>query len=100
MAKQAVEPKEAPEPQEPKTPADKITGQILVKLGKPPRYDKTEIKTVGLNTYRANIYVSRQHEFKDIVACMPMLKISDSFYVSTDNEGQITEVKPSIVRKY
>ena len=71
-----------------------------MKLGKPPRYANTDIKTVGLNTYRANIYVSTQHEFKDIVICMPMRKISDSFYVCTDNEGHIIETNPRIVCKY
>ena len=101
MAKQpATAEKETPEPPEPKTPTEKITNQIINKLGKPPHYSKTEVKRVGINTYRVNIYASTQHEFKDIAACMPLHRITDSYYTTTNDEGTITHTSPKLTKKY
>lgn len=88
---------EPKEPKETKVPnfADKVADRVMRKLGTPPGFLK--IKSIHLhdNRYRVNVYQKIVEEFQNLII---KNRICDSFYIVTDEEGEI--VSPKIEKRY
>lgn len=68
-----------------------ISEQVVHSLGRPDDLLKVQVRPVGSDRYRVNIFVG-----KDIVSG----RIADSFFLTADGEGNILASSPEIVRAY
>jgi hypothetical protein len=70
---------------------DLIREQVVHSLGTPDDLLKVEVLRVGSDRYRVNVFVG-----KDLISG----RITDSFFLTTDGEGNILTSSPEIVRVY
>jgi hypothetical protein len=70
---------------------DLIREQVVHSLGTPDDLLKVEVRRVASDRYRANVFVG-----KDVSSG----RITDSFFLTTDGEGNILTSSPEIVRVY
>ena len=70
---------------------DLIGEQVVHGLGKPDDLLKVQVRQVGNDRYRVNIFVG-----KDITSG----RIADSFFLTADAEGNILTSSPEIARVY
>jgi hypothetical protein len=68
-----------------------IGRQVVKSLGTPDDLLKVQVRQVGSEHYRVNIFVG-----KPFIAG----RIADSFFLTTDREGNILKSSPQIVRMY
>jgi hypothetical protein len=89
--KKAVRPEYQPEP--PKVDpeiGENIKRQVLETLGKPKDHDQTIVNRAG-SAFRVNVYREIEPE---------KVRITDSFYIRTDEEGKIVSSNPPLSRRY
>ena len=77
-------------------PVVKIRNQVLARLGKPSDLNECKVCPAGYN-WRVNIY---RKCGADGICGHKGLVITDSFYIKTDDDGNITSTSPEIVRRY
>jgi hypothetical protein len=70
---------------------DLITKQVVKSLGSPENLFKMQVRLIGGDRYRVNVFVG-----KDATSA----RIADSFFLTTDEEGKILTSSPEIVRAY
>ncbi|CAN5906482.1 hypothetical protein BH23PLA1_BH23PLA1_02640 [soil metagenome] len=70
---------------------DLIGEQVVHALGKPTDLLKVQVRQVGSDRYRVNIFVG-----PDVISG----RIADSFFLTTDGKGHIVNSSPEIVRVY
>jgi hypothetical protein len=70
---------------------DLVRKQVVRSLGSPDDLLKVQVRPIGGDRYRVNVFVG-----KDATAG----RIADSFFLTTDEEGQILTSSPEIVRRY
>ena len=69
-----------------------LIGKYVVhSLGSPADLLKVQVNPVGNDRYRVNVYVGKH---------INSARIVDSFFLTTDEEGNITTCSPKIVRLY
>jgi hypothetical protein len=79
--------------------ADEKDGQqvergVMALLGEPPHFIRAEAHRVGDRRFRVNVRVGRSDEME--LVC-PQTRISHSFYVETDEAGDVLRTEPTIV---
>jgi hypothetical protein len=70
---------------------DLIGEQVIYSLGTPDDLLKVQVRRVGSDRYRVNVFVG-----KDVTSA----RIADSFFLTTDEEGTVLTSSPVIVRVY
>jgi hypothetical protein len=70
---------------------DIIRKQVVRSLGSPAGLLKVQVKPIGGDRYRVNVFVG-----KDATSG----RVADSFFLTTDEEGTILASSPEIVRVY
>jgi hypothetical protein len=70
---------------------DLIGEQVVHSLGTPDDLLKVQVRQVGSDRYRVNVFVG-----KDVTSG----RIADSFFLTADDEGNILTSSPKIVRVY
>ena len=70
---------------------DVIRRQVVRSLGTPPDLLRVQVRPVGTDRYRANVLVG-----KDVGSA----RVSDSFFLCTDDDGHIVRSSPEIKRLY
>jgi hypothetical protein len=70
---------------------DLISEQVVHGLGTPDDLLRVQVRRVGSDRYRVNVFVG-----KDFITG----RIADSFYLTADGEGNILSSTPEIVRMY
>jgi hypothetical protein len=70
---------------------DLIGEQVVQSLGSPCDLLKVQVRPLGTDRYRVNVFVG-----KFAVSS----RISDSFFLSADCEGNIVTCSPEIIRRY
>ncbi|QDV35579.1 hypothetical protein [Tautonia plasticadhaerens] len=71
---------------------DGLIGELVVhSLGKPDDLLRVQVRRVGSDRYRVNVFVG-----KDFLTG----RIADSFFVTADGEGNILDSSPEIARVY
>ena len=70
---------------------DLIGEQVVHTLGTPKDLLKVQVRPVGSDRYRVNVFVG-----KDITSG----RIANSYFLTADGEGHILTSSPAIVRKY
>ena len=70
---------------------DLISEQIVHLLGMPEDLLKVQVRWVGGDRYRANVFLG-----KDVISG----RIAHSFFVTVDGEGNILTSSPEVVRVY
>ncbi len=68
-----------------------ITGQLMQALGRPTTMYRVEVRHLWDNHYRANIFVG---------ATVTSARITHSFFLTADEDGNIVGSFPDIVRNY
>ena len=68
-----------------------IGEQVIHSLGTPNDLLKVQVRRVGSDRYRVNVFVGKE---------VTMGRISDSFFLTADGEGNILTSSPKIVRAY
>jgi hypothetical protein len=68
-----------------------IKDQVVGSLGSPKNLLQVQVRPVGTHRYRANVFVG-----KDVSSA----RIANSFFLSTDADGNILSSCPEIVRLY
>jgi hypothetical protein len=68
-----------------------IGEQVVHSLGSPGDLFKVEVRPVGRDRYRANVFVG-----KDVNSA----RIANSFFLTADDEGNIVTSSPEIIRLY
>jgi hypothetical protein len=68
-----------------------IGEQVVHSLGTPDDFLKVQVRRVGSDRYRVNVFVG-----KDVLSG----RIADSFFLTADGEGNILTSSPKIVRVY
>jgi len=68
-----------------------ISEQVVHSLGTPDDLLKVQVRPVGSDRFRVNVFVG-----KDVVSG----RIADSFFLTADDEGNILTSSPEIVRVY
>lgn len=70
---------------------DLIGKQVVRSLGSPDNLLKMQVKPIGGDRYRVNVFVGNDATSG---------RIADSFFLTTDSEGKILTSSPEIVRMY
>jgi hypothetical protein len=70
---------------------DLIGEQVVQSLGTPDDLLKVQVRRVGSDRYRVNVFVG-----KDATSG----RVADSFFLTADGEGNILTSSPEIVRVY
>jgi hypothetical protein len=70
---------------------DLIGEQVLCSLGTPDDLLKVQVRRLGSDRYRVNVFVG-----KDVTSG----RVADSFFLKADGEGNILTSSPEIVRVY
>jgi hypothetical protein len=70
---------------------DLISEQVVHSLGSPGDLLKVEVRPLGGDRYRVNVFVGTH---------VTSARISDSFFLTVDGEGNIVTSSPEIVRVY
>ena len=71
--------------------SDLIRKQVVRSLGSPEDLLRIQVQPIVGDRYRVNVFVG-----KDATSA----RIADSFFLTTDEEGQILTSSPAIVRLY
>jgi len=70
---------------------DLIKKQVMSSLGVPNELLQVQVRPVGTNRYRANIFVGNS---------ITSARIANSFFLSTDGDGNILSSSPKIAKSY
>jgi hypothetical protein len=70
---------------------DLIRKQVVRSLGSPDDLLKVQVQPIGGDRYRVNVFVGKDYTSG---------RISDSFFLTTDEEGTILTSSPEIIRMY
>lgn len=70
---------------------DRIADRVIHSLGKPGDLLKVQVRRVGSDRYRVNVFVG-----DDFLTG----RIADSFFLTADGEGNILDSSPKIARVY
>jgi hypothetical protein len=70
---------------------DLIGEQVVHSLGTPDDLLEVQVRPVGSDRYRVNVFVGKG---------VTSGRIADSFFLTTDEEGKILTSSPEIVRAY
>lgn len=73
------------------TPSDHIGKQVVGSLGSPGDLLKVQVRPLGSDRYRVNVFVGKE---------VASARISDSFFLTADDEGNIITSSPGIFRRY
>jgi hypothetical protein len=89
--------KAAPKKEEPvavPNHTEKITSQVLAKIGKPPRLDRVEVSRHHGGNYRVNIW--EQPEPDKHIAVTISAHIRSSYYLKVSDTGEIIHSNPPL----
>ena len=89
--------KAAPKKEEPvavPNHTEKITSQVLAKIGKPPRLDRVEVSRHHNGNYRVNIW--EQPEPNKNIAVTIGARIRSSYYLKVSDTGEIIDSNPPL----
>ena len=75
---------------------DKITSQVLAKIGKPPRLDRVEVSRHHNGNYRVNIWEQPEPN-KDMVVTIAA-RIRSSYYLKVSDSGEIIDSNPPLTK--
>lgn len=67
-----------------------ICEQVMAILGKPPEFSRCRASRIHAGTYRVNVWV--RHEYTEA--------LSASFWIKSDQDGQIMSSDPALAKKY
>ena len=74
-----------------------VASGVLAMLGKPTNLQSVVVKHLWNNRYRVNIWCEIPNDYDG----QPMLRIMDSFFVWSDEVGDIVKISPEItIKKY
>ena len=93
--------KAAPKKEEPvavPNHTEKITSQVLAKIGKPPRLDHVEVSRHHGGNYRVNIW--EQLEPNKNIAVTIGVCIRSSYYLKVSDTGEIIHSNPPLDKLY
>jgi hypothetical protein len=91
--------KTAPKNEEPVTVpnlTDKITSQVLAKIGRLPRLDRVEVSRHHNGNYRVNVWQQPEPN-KDIVVTIAA-RIRSSYYLKVSDTGEIIHSNPPLTK--
>ena len=74
----------------------KIKGQVLAKIGRPPRLDRVEVSRHHNGNYRVNIW--EQTEPSINIAATISARIWSSYYLKVSDAGEIIDSNPPLVK--
>jgi hypothetical protein len=75
---------------------EKITSQVLARIGKPPRLDRVEVSLHHNGNYRVNIWV--QPEPSEGIAVSIAARIRSSYYLKVSDTGEILQSNPPLAK--
>lgn len=70
---------------------EQVCKQVLDSIGKPPRFSCILATQINPHRYRVNVRVYKE-EWGE--------KLTDSFWVETDDSGKVIKTNPLMTRKY
>ncbi len=70
---------------------DVIAKQVVQSLGLPPGLLKVQVRPVGADRYRVNVFVGKE---------AMSARITHSFFLVADSDGKILKSSPEIARRY
>lgn len=70
---------------------DFVKQQLVSSLGSPDDLLRVQVRPVGTDHYRANVFVGKDFNSG---------RIANSYFISTDSDGNILSSSPKIVRMY
>jgi len=65
--------------------------RVLQALGQPPGWHRVQVRRLGQETFRVNVFVG---------ADAATAKIAHSYFLVADGAGNITEASPTVLRRY
>jgi hypothetical protein len=75
---------------------EKITSQVLAKVGKPPRLDRVEVSRHHNGNYRVNIW--EQPEPNKSICVTIGARIRSSYYLKVSDSGEIIHSNPPLTK--
>ena len=81
---------------EPPSLTERITSQVLAKIGTPPRLDRLEICRHHKGRYRVNIWQQPEPDKTLAVTFAP--RIGLSYYLKVSDTGEIVDSNPPLTR--
>jgi hypothetical protein len=89
---------ESPSVEQPKQPnhTEKITSQVLAKIGNPPRLDRVEVCRHHHGKYRVNIW--QQFQGNKSIAVTPSSRVGLSYYLTVSETGEIVHSDPPMTK--
>jgi hypothetical protein len=75
---------------------EKITSQVLAKIGKPPRLDRVEVSRHHNGNYRVNIW--EQAEPNKNICITVGARIRSSYYLKVSDTGDIIHSNPPLAK--
>ncbi len=75
---------------------EKITLQVLAKIGQPPRFERVEVCRYHNGKYRVNVWQQFKPS-KDVVVT-PSSRIGPSYYLAVSDTGDIIHSDPPMKR--
>lgn len=89
---------ESPSVAQPKQPnhTEKITSQVLAKIGNPPRLDRVEVCRHHHGKYRVNIW--QQFQENKYIAVTPSSRVGLSYYLTVSETGEIVHSDPPMTK--
>jgi len=75
---------------------ERITSQVLAKIGKPPRLDRVEICRHHSGNYRVNIWQQPEPDKSFAVTFAP--RIGLSYYLKVSDTGEIIDSNPPLTK--
>ena len=75
---------------------ERITSQVLAKIGKPPRLDRVEVSRHHDGKYRVNIWQQPVPNKDFAVTFAP--RIGPSYYLTVSDTGEITHSNPPLTK--
>ena len=79
---------------------DKLEAALLSALGTPLNFSHVTVTPIFKDHYRVNVYQRQKTINPDSHMAMPWLLICDSFFVEADEDGEIIDSTPALVRKH
>ncbi len=70
---------------------DVIAKQVVQSLGLPADLFKVQVRPLGADRYRVNVFVGKE---------VTSARITNSFFLTADDEGKILKSSPEIARRY
>jgi hypothetical protein len=83
-------------PAEPPSLTERITSQVLAKIGTPPRLDRLEVCRHHNGRYRVNIWQQPEPDKTFAVTFAP--RIGLSYYLTVSSTGEIVDSNPPLTR--